>query len=91
MCFRCRPATEGRLQPIPIHVVVLNALLAHLLASGREAPRQVGEDGERCRFAPVAIVEHGVVDDALCPAASQEVAARQREGDTALREGVTRT
>ena len=39
MCFRCRPATEGRLQPIPIHVVILNALLAHLLASGREAPR----------------------------------------------------
>lgn len=30
------------------------------------------------------------MDDALCPAARQEVAARQREGDTALREGVTR-
>ena len=39
MCFRCCPATEGRLQPIPIHVVILNALLVHLLASGREAPR----------------------------------------------------
>ena len=82
---------RNRLQPIPIHAVILNAFLAHLLASGGEAPRQVGKDGERGRFRPVAIVEHSIADDALRPAARQEVAARQREGDTALREGVTRT